>query len=106
MSKIRPLVCMKRELMHQGLEAIGRPLGEIISGENAAEPGQVENEVRIVKQLQIRGKTITVPDNPGKDVVVTDDAFADDKMIKKALREARRKARQETKPIRQQSSTR
>ena len=97
---------MKRELMHQGLEAIGRPLGEFISGENAAEPGQVENEVRIVKQLQIRGKTITVPDNPGKDVVVTDDAFADDKMIKKALREARRKARQETKPIRQQSSTR
>ena len=97
---------MKRELMHQDLEAIGRPFGEFIFGGNAAEPGQVDNVIQIVKQLQIRGKTITVPDNPGKDVVVTDDAFADDKMKKKALREARRKARQETKPNRQQSSTR
>ena len=97
---------MKRELMHQDLEAIGRPLGEFIFGGNAAEPGQVDNEIRIVKQLQIRDKTIPVPDNLGKDVVVTDDSFADDKMKNNALREARRKARQETKPNRQQSSTR
>ena len=92
-----------RELMQQDLEVIGRPFGEFISGGNAAEPGQVDRQIRIVKQLQIRGKTITVPDHLGKDVGVTDDSSADAKAKKKAMREARRKARQETKSNSQQS---
>ena len=44
--------------MQQDLEAIGRPFGEFIPGGNAAEPGQIDKQIEIVKQLEIRGKTV------------------------------------------------
>ena len=86
-----------RYLMQQDLEAIGRPFGEFIPGGNAAEPGQIDKQIEIVKQLEIQGKKVTVPEALKKDLGVTDEPTSDDKAKKKAKREARKKARQEGK---------
>ena len=50
-----------RALMQHDLELIGRPFGEFIPGGNAAAPGQIEKQIKLVKQLDIQGKTVTVP---------------------------------------------
>ena len=50
-----------RALMQRDLEVIGRPFGEFIPGGNAAAPGQIRKQIEFVKQLDIRGKTVTVP---------------------------------------------
>ena len=86
-----------RNLMQQDLEAIGRPFGEFIPGGNAAEPGQIDKQIRIVKQLEIKGKTVTVPESLKKDLEVTDEPTPGDKAKRKAKREARKKAREEAK---------
>ena len=44
--------------MQRDLEAIGRPFGEFILGGNAAEPGQIDKQIEIVKQLEIQGKKV------------------------------------------------
>ena len=86
-----------RALLQQDLEAIGRPFGEFIPGGNAAEPGQIDPQIKIVKQLEIRGKKITVPEalqgKPGSH----EESTPDDKAKKKAEREARKKARGQSK---------
>ena len=84
-------------LMQQDLEVIGRPFGEFIPGGNAAEPGQIDKQIEIVKQLEIKGKTVTVPAALKKDLGVTDEPTPDDKAKRKAEREARRRARREAK---------
>jgi hypothetical protein len=93
-----------RNLMQQDLEVIGRPFGEFIPGGNAAEPGQIDKQIEIVKQLEIKGKTVTVPEALKKDLGVTDDPSPDDKARKKAEREARRKARKKAKSNNQKNS--
>jgi arylsulfatase A-like enzyme len=93
-----------RNLMQQDLEVIGRPFGEFIPGGNAAEPGQIDKQIAIVKQLEIKGKTVTVPDALKNDLGVTAEPTPDDKAKKKAEREARRKARQEVKSNNQKDS--
>jgi hypothetical protein len=47
-----------RDLMQRDLKVIGRPFGEFIPGGNAAEPGQIDKQIEIVKQLDIRGKKV------------------------------------------------
>ena len=86
-----------RHLMRQDLEVIGRPFGEFISGGNATEPGQIDKQIDIVKKLEIKGKTVTVPEALKKDLGVIDEPVPDDKAKIKAEREARRKARKEAK---------
>lgn len=95
-----------RNLMQQDLEAIGRPFGEFIPGGNAALPGQIDKQIEIVKQLEIKGKTVTVPEALKNDLGVTDDPIPDDKAGKKAKREARKKAREKTKSNNQNNSDR
>ncbi len=92
------------DLMQQDLEVIGRPFGEFIPGGNAAEPGQIDKQIEIVKQLDIKGKTVTVPQALKQDLGVTDEPAPDDKARKKAEREARRKAREEAKSNNQKNS--
>lgn len=87
-----------RNLMQQDLEVIGRPFGEFIPGGNAALPGQIDKQIEIVKQLEIKGKTVTVPEALKKNLGVTDEPAPDDKAKRNAEREARRKARKEAKP--------
>jgi hypothetical protein len=93
-----------RYLMQQDLEVIGRPFGEFIPGGNAAEPGQIDKQIEIVKQLEIRGKTVTVPEALKKNLGVADEPSPNDKAKRKAKREARRKAREEAKSNNQKNS--
>ena len=93
-----------RDLMQQDLEAIGRPFGEFIPGENTAKPGQIDKQIEIVRQLEIRGKKVTVPAALNKNHGVTDEPTADDKAKRKAKRETRRKAREEAKSSKQKDS--
>ena len=86
-----------RELMQRDLEAIGRPFGEFIPGGNAAEPGQIDKQIEIVKQLEIQGKKVVVPNSLKKNSGAAEEPASDDKAKKKAEREARRKARKEAK---------
>ena len=92
-----------RKLMQQDLEAIGRPFGEFISGGNAAKPGQIDKQIAIVKQLEIKGKKVTVPEALKKDPGVTDEPTPDDKAKRKAKREVRKKAREEAKSNKQRA---
>ncbi|NCF85716.1 MAG: sulfatase-like hydrolase/transferase [Verrucomicrobiaceae bacterium] len=86
-----------RDLMQQDLQVIGRPFGEFILGGNAADPGQIEKQIAIVKQLEIKGKTVTVSKALKRDLGVTDEPTPGNKSKKKAKREARRKARKKAK---------
>lgn len=86
-----------RELMQQDLEQIGRPFGEFIPGGNAALPGEIDKQIEIVKQLEIKGKTVTVPPALQAKLGVTDEPALDDKGMKKAKREARKRAREAAK---------
>ena len=86
-----------RHLMLQDLKVIGRPFGEFIPGGNAAEPGQIDKQIGIVKQLNIKGKTVTVPDALRKDLGVTAEPNSYSKTKRKAKREARQKARKKAK---------
>ena len=60
-----------RDLLQQDLESIGRPFGEFIPGGNAAKPGQIDKQIQLVKQLDIKGKTVTVPRALSKDAAPT-----------------------------------
>ena len=86
-----------RYLMEKDLEAVGRPFGEFIPGGNAAEPGQIDKQIEIVKQLTINGKTITVPEDLKKNFGVSEEPNQDDKAKRKKKREARKKTRKEAK---------
>lgn len=93
-----------RDLMQYDLEVIGRPFGEFIPGGNAALPGQIDKQIEIVKQLEIKGRTVTVPQALKQDLGVTDERAPDDKAKKKAERAARKKAREEAKSNNQKNS--
>ena len=95
-----------RKLMQQDLEAIGRPYGEFIPGGNAAEPGQINEQIAMVKQIEIKGKKVTVPEGLKKNPGETEEPSPDNKAKKKAKREARKKAREEAKPIKSRSCDR
>ena len=87
-----------RELLQVDLEAIGRPFGEFIPGGNAVEPGQIDKQIEMVKQLDIQGKKVVVPESLMKNSgAVEEPTTPDDKETKKAEREARREAREAAK---------
>lgn len=90
----------------KGADTFIRPFGEFIPGGNATLPGQIDKQIEIVKQLEIKGKTVTVPEALKNDLGVTDDPIPDDKAGKKAKREARKKAREKTKSNNQNNSDR
>ena len=93
-----------RHLMQHDLELVGRPFGEFIPGGNAAKPGQIDKQIELVKQLEIRGKTVNVPEALKKSQGVTDEPALDDKAKKIAEREERKKARAEARSKRRESS--
>ena len=86
-----------RNLLQQDLEAIGRPFGEFVPGGNAAEPGQINEQIAMVKRIEIKGKKVTVPEDLKKNPGGTEEPSPDNKAKKKAKREARKKAREEAK---------
>ena len=78
-----------RSLMEHDLQAIGRPFGEFIPGHNTSAPGQIDKQIEIVKQLEIKGKTVTVPQAVKQKLGVATEPASDNK----AKREIRKKAR-------------
>ncbi|HAU47659.1 MAG TPA: hypothetical protein DCW57_01120 [Planctomycetaceae bacterium] len=86
-----------RSLMQHDLEAIGRPFGEFIPGHNTSPPGQINEQLALVKQIEIQGKKITVPEALRGKSGETDHSKLDDKINKKSKRELRKKSRQEGK---------
>ena len=86
-----------RNLLQQDLEAIGRPFGEFVPGGDAAEPGQINEQIAMVKRIEIKGKKVTVPEELKKNPGETKEPSPDNKAKKKAKREARKKAREKAK---------
>ena len=86
-----------RSFMQHDLEAIGRPFGEFIPGHNTSPPGQINEQLALVKQIEIQGKKITVPEALRGKSGETDHSKLDDKINKKSKRELRKKSRQEGK---------
>jgi hypothetical protein len=93
-----------RGLMQRDLEVIGRPFGEFIPGGNAAGPGQIDKQIEIVKQLEIKGKTVTVPAALKNSLGGAGEPIPENKAMKKAERETRRKARQNAKANAQENT--
>ena len=86
-----------RQRMQRDLEQIGRPFGEFIPGGNAAKPGQIDKQIKMVKQLEIKGKKVTVPPALKEMPEGTDEPAPDDKAKRKAKRKARKNAREKAK---------
>ena len=86
-----------RSFMQHDLEAIGRPFGEFILGRNTSPPGQINEQIALVKQLEIKGKTVTVPQAVKQKRVIAEEPAPDGKAKKKAEREIRKKVRKEAK---------
>jgi hypothetical protein len=53
-----------REWLRRDLVSLRRPFGEFIPGGNAAPPGLIDEQLALVKQIKIQGKTITLPGKP------------------------------------------
>jgi len=60
-----------RATLTDELHAIGRPFGEFVPGGNAVPPGQIDEQIALVKTLSIQGKIVTVPDGPDSDPPAT-----------------------------------
>ena len=93
-----------RSLMQQDLEAIGRPFGDFIPGHNTAGPGQIDDQIELVKQIEINGKKITVPEALNGTATDTSRKNLNDKLKKRAERDVRKKAREAKKKIQEKSS--
>ena len=82
-----------RAFMQQDLEAIGRPFGEFIPGRNTSPPGQINKQLAMVKQIEIKGKKISVPEMLRGKAEEAREPNMDGKEDKKAKRELRKKSR-------------
>ena len=56
------LQAMKR-LLTEELQKLGRPFGEFVNTGNAGLNGQIQEQINIVKQINVQGKNIVVPEN-------------------------------------------
>jgi len=75
-------------LLTKHLKSLDRPFGEFVPGANAAAGGAVDEQIKIVKQIKIQGKKITVP--PHLSTTKTD---SPDKTSKAKTRKQRKKSR-------------
>jgi arylsulfatase A-like enzyme len=58
----RKLTEMKT-LLKMYLKDIGRPFGELYDPEKVAANGQIADQINLVKQIEVKGKKVTVPQN-------------------------------------------
>jgi arylsulfatase A-like enzyme len=49
-----------RYMLREDLERMGRPFGEFVPGGNAAPPGQIDEQIAMVKKVKIDGKNVSV----------------------------------------------
>ena len=83
-----------RALMKQDLEAIGRPFGEFIPGLNTSPSGQINEQLAMVKQIEIKGKKSLFQRCYEAKPKRMREPNVDGKEDKKAKRELRKKSRQ------------
>ena len=50
-----------KNLLSEHINKMDRPFGEFNYSDNAAMPGQIENEIKLVKQIKVKGKEVIVP---------------------------------------------
>ena len=55
---------MLRQMLAADIKKVGRPFGEFLPGGNAAPGGQIDQQIKQVKELEVSGKTVTVPGQP------------------------------------------
>ena len=79
--------------MQRDLKVIGRPFGEFIPGGNAARPGQIDKQIELVKQLEIRGKQVVVPEVLTQGISGVDTSVERDRTKRKAERAQRKEKR-------------
>ncbi|MHC4119058.1 MAG: sulfatase family protein [Planctomycetota bacterium] len=77
-----------RRMLKKDLESFGRPFGEFAPGGDAAPPGQIDEQVDLVKRIRIEGKKIILPDG-----TVPDEQSPPDRRQKATDRENRRAGR-------------
>jgi arylsulfatase A-like enzyme len=77
-------------MLRKDVERLGRPFGEFAPGGNAARPGQVDEQIALVKRMKIQGKDVIVP----KDAASQEPATKPDKRTERERRrEERRRKR-------------
>jgi hypothetical protein len=74
-----------RRVLKKNLESFDRPFGEFIPGGNAAPPGLIDEQVKLVKKIKIVGKKVTLPDGS-----VLDEQSQPNRQQKATERESRR----------------
>jgi arylsulfatase A-like enzyme len=79
-----------RGMLKCDLESFGRPFGEFVPGGNAAPPGLIDEQVKLVKRIRIEGKKIVLPDGS-----VTEEQSPTDRVQRAAERENRRANRKQ-----------
>ena len=52
-----------KKLLVGHIKNIGRPFGEFSYSDNAGLAGQVNDEITIVKQIKLKGKSVIVPEH-------------------------------------------
>ncbi len=57
----REQLATMRAILLRDLRSIGRPFGELVPGGNAAKPGQVVQQMELVRRIRIQGKKVTLP---------------------------------------------
>ena len=82
-----------QSVMQRDLKVIGRPFGEFIPGGNAARPGQIDKQIELVKQLEIRGKQVVVPEVLTQGISGVDTSVERDRTKRKAERAQRKEKR-------------
>ena len=50
-----------KQLLIQTIETTDRPYGELVPGGNATAPGQVSEQQELTRRMEIKGKTVTLP---------------------------------------------
>lgn len=56
-----PQLARMKNVLVAELESLGRPYGELRTGGNAADPGQLDPQFEMVRKLKIQGKNVVVP---------------------------------------------
>ena len=81
-----------KNLLTKYLRSFGRPFGEFVTGGNAVAGGSIDKQIKIVKQIKIKGKKVIVPPH------LSTTETGDGKKTRKAkAREQRRKSRKNRK---------
>jgi len=89
-----------KAMLKADLETFNRPFGEFVPGGNAAPPGQIDEQIRLVKSMKIQGKTIVLPDGTQfEDASSTEESPGEEPVSREDRRAQRQAARQKAREV-------